>query len=285
MPDPNALRAAAVTTAQSLPRRALMRALGATLTQESLELRSTAGYRLFGRVWRPERAGPHPAVLLCPGTNDAGEVFEGWTQPVNAREIAAMGFVVAHFDPAGRGRSWGEEDYGGPEHQDNVRVALRALAAHPQVDPTRVLVVSISLGLAMACGALADWADGPAVTALIDWEGPCDREIITAGGARLVPAMGHGLDDEFYWTPREATRHIGRLRCGYLRVQSARDHAQPGELRHAERMIQAASRGDLPWYQLNDHPVGAVPQNPEWIPPGRARANRALLRAIRRLSQ
>ena len=101
----------------------------------------------------------------------------------------------------------------------------------------------------------------------------------------MVPAMGHSLDDEVYWAPREATRHVGALRCGYLRVQSSRDHAQPGELRHAERMIQAASRGSLPWFQLNDHPVGAVPPTPEWIPPGRARANRALLRAIRRLSQ
>jgi len=240
------------------------------------ELESAVGYTIAGTAWKP--AGARSAVVLTPGTNDPGSVFEGWSQPVNALEIASRGHVAVHFDPAGRGQSWGDEDYGGPEHQDD----LRAVLAHirPQVD--RMGVLSISLGLAMAAGALTedlgvDW--------LLDWEGPCDREIICAGGKIMVPALGHSLDDDVYWHPREAVRHVGRLKCGYVRVQSVRDHAQPGELRHAMRMIEAAAAGELPFFHLNEHDQGVVPTTPDWYPPGRSQANRALLNWLERLTK
>ncbi|MCB9744316.1 MAG: hypothetical protein H6741_13360 [Alphaproteobacteria bacterium] len=283
--DPlRALRNRAVTRLQSLPRRLTRRVRGGPGEVQALPLRSTAGYRLSATLHLPSGPGPHPAVLLCPGTNAPGSVFTGWTEPLNAGELAAAGVAALRFDPAGRGDSMGAEDYGGPEHQDEVRVALKALLAHPAVDPGRVGVVSISLGLAMAVGALARWPEELPVRFLLDWEGPCDREIITAGGTRMAPALGHGLDDDFYWHPREATRHVGRLRCGYVRVQSERDHAQPGELRHATRMIEAAARGQLPWFRLNEHPPGELPAAPEWYPGGRNAANRVLMSWIRRLT-
>ena len=82
-------------------------------------------------------------------------------------------------------------------------------------------------------------------------------------------------------TPREAVRWVGSLRCGYHRFQARRDHAQPGELRHAERMMRAAVAGRLPWFQLNDHPRNQLPERPEYHPPGFTVANRILLRKIR----
>ena len=170
------------------------------------------------------------------------------------------------------------------EHQDDVRVALRWLAEADQVDADRLGVVAISLGIAMACGALAHLEGSVRVQWLLDWEGPCDREIICAGGRIMAPALGHSLEDEVYWRPREAVRWVGELPCGYQRVQSVRDHAQPGEVRHAARMIQAAAGGRLPWFRLNDHEPGLVPRTPELYPPGRLQANRVLLRWIRRLS-
>jgi hypothetical protein len=145
-------------------------------------------------------------------------------------------------------------------------------------------VVAISLGIAMACGALARLEDSVTVQWLLDWEGPCDREIICAGGRIMAPALGHSLEDEVYWRPREAVRWVGALPCGYQRIQSVRDHAQPGEVRHAARMIQAAAAGRVPWFRLNDHPMGLVPQSPELYPAGRLAANRILLRWIRQLS-
>jgi hypothetical protein len=46
-------------------------------------------------------------------------------------------------------------------------------------------------------------------------------------------------------------------------------------------MLRAAEAGDLPWFQLNDHPRGLVPDRPAWYPSGHGAANRILLRKIR----
>ena len=115
---------------------------------------------------------------------------------------------------------------------------------------------------------------------LMDWEGPCDREIITSGGTIMAPASGHTMEDDVYWHPREAVRHVGSLKCGYLRLQAERDHAQPEEKRHAARMMRAAAAGSLPWYQLNDHPRGENPTRPVWLPSGRLAMNRTMLRKV-----
>jgi hypothetical protein len=274
------VRERAVTELQSLPRR-LKRRLGrARVERHELELQSTVGYRLHTRLLVPSGQGPLDAVVLVPGTDDPGTVFEGWSQPVNALELASRGLLVCHYDPAGRGRSWGDEDYGGPEHQDDLDVVIRHVAALPRVRSVGVL--SISLGLATAAGCLAELR--PPAAWLLDWEGPCDREIICAGGAIMAPALGHTLEDEVYWRPREATRHVGDLPCAYVRIQSERDHAQPGELRHALRMIEAAAAGGVP-FRLNDHDEGENPAHPRWIPGGRLAANKALLAQLDRLTR
>jgi hypothetical protein len=251
--------------------------------REEVLLVSGAGYQLHARLHLPEDGstrGMRPAVLLCPGIDDPGSVFEGHGPPVAADEVARLGAICMHFDPAGRGRSWGPEDFGGPEHQDDVRAALRYLLGRPDVVASRSGVVAISLGVSMAVGALSSAGGDCRLGWLIDWEGPCDREIITAGGRIMLPAMGHGLDDEAYWRPREAVRHVAGLRCGYFRFQAERDHAQPGELRHAQRMIRAAAEGELPWFQLNDHPRDQLPEQPVYYPSGYRAANRILLRKI-----
>jgi hypothetical protein len=276
------LRNAAIAQVQASPRKLRLKRQGGPVAETSCSLVSTAGYRLEGTLFRPEHPGPHPAVLLVPGTNDGQKVFEGWSLPVNAMELAALGWLVMTFDPAGRGESWGEEDYGGLEHQDNVRVALRYLASQQTVDPARLGVLSISLGLSMACGALANWPDSPAQW-LLDWEGPSDREIITSGGRILAPAMGHSLTDERYWTEREACQQASKLPCGYWRLQAQPDHAQAQDLRHCDRMLAAVAQGVLPWFQLNRHPRNHVPTRPLFLKGGRLSANRMILEALGRL--
>ena len=118
----------------------------------------------------------------------------------------------------------------------------------------------------------------------MDIEGPSDREIITAGGRLMEPACGHGMHDEAYWRPREAVRWVGQTGVGYLRVQTEEDHAQPGETRHATRMIQAASDGNLPWFRLNDHPIGHVPEHPDWLPASRDTLNEWILATLEQLT-
>lgn len=276
------LRNVVVERVQASPRRLRMKRQGVPFGEETFSLVSTAGYRIETKIFRPVGDGPHPAVLLVPGTNDGHKVFEGWSQPINAKEVASMGWIVMTFDPAGRGESWGEENYGGLEHQDNVRIALRHLAVQADVDQNRLGVLSISLGLCMACGALANWSENPAKW-LLDWEGPSDREIITSGGRILTPALGHSLRDDTYWFPREAQRNVEGLSCGYWRLQAQPDHAQGEDVRHAERMMAAASASSLPWFQINRHPRGMLPKKTIYLQGGRLPGNRMILEALGRL--
>lgn len=247
-----------------------------------LELLSSCGYRLRGARVRPTGAGPLPAVVVSPAIHQGVDALLSRAAVVSADEIARLGFVVYVHDPAGRGKSWGEEDYGGPEHQDDLRAAFAAALTDPACNGA-VGVLSLSLGVAAAAGALARWPEAMPARWLVDWEGPCDREIITAGGTLMLPAQGHGLDDDAYWFPREARRHVGQLRCGYVRLQAVPDHAQPGEVRHAERMLRAAAQGELPWFQVNDHPRGEVPGRVSWAPGGPLAANRLVLAKLRNL--
>jgi hypothetical protein len=254
--------------------------------REALTLTSNAGYRLAAEWVRPPAGGtPAPAIVVSPAIRQDRAGLDSLLSPVTADELARLGYQVLVFDPAGRGESWGEDDFGGPEHADDLRVAIRhALSA---TDAPWVGVLSLSLGVCAASAALATWPDELPVRWLVDWEGPSDREVITSGGTRMSPAMGHGLDDDAYWHAREATRHLGAMRCGYWRLQAVPDHAQPNELRHANRMLHAAERaranGRLPWFALNDHPRNEHPARPVWLPGGTLAANRALTRVLRAL--
>jgi hypothetical protein len=243
------------------------------------------GWDIHLRIARlSDAAARRPAVLVVPGLGTPARAVEAWSQPVNLGELARLGVVAMAVDLSGRGRSWGTDVYGGPEHHGDVRTALRALAAEPDVDPSRVGVISLSLGCAATAGALAS-GERPPVAWWIDWEGPSDREVITAHGRRMAPAMGHSLDDDAFWFPREAVRVVSHTGVPYLRFQAWRDHAQPGELRHADRMIRAAAAGSLPWFQLNDHPRNVVPESPSWMVPGNRVARTWFHERIRALSR
>lgn len=264
-----------------LTRELRVRRSGQSIHQRSIRLHSSAGYRIAATLYTPQGKGPWPAVVLCPGSDHSREVFTSRQAPITAEEVAQLGCIVLTYDPAGRGSSWGSEDFGGPEHQDNAAVAIRHLKTLSEVDPSRVGLVGISLGIASAIGAAKLLAeDHEPVSWVLDWEGPCDQRTITANQTRQEPAMGHKSTDKSYWHPREAVRHLGAINCGYVRLQGNPDHAQPEELGHAQAMLLAASVSSLPWFQLNNHPKNENPSSPTWLAGGPLTANRALLRTI-----
>ena len=260
---------------QAITRRIRAFNYGNALRQD-VTLLSSAGYPVAARVVRPEGDGPLPALVVSPAIHHGCAALETHQSIVSATELAALGFVVIVHDPAGRGETWGEEDFGGPEQQDDLETTLRYARARPDV--ASVGVLSLSFGVVAAAPVLAR-VDG--VRWLVDWEGPSDREVVTTGGTRLLPADGHALDDEEYWCSREAVRHVGRLKCGYVRLQAAPDHAQLYDLRHARRLIDAAQTA--PWFQLNNHPRGLRPDSPRWISGGPLAANRAILAKLAEL--
>ena len=231
-------------------------------------LLSPAGARIYCRVHHTTVGEqPAPAVLIVPGLGCTGTALEDFSEPINVQELTSIGVTVMTIDLSGRGQSDGEDTYGGPDQHNDVLTALQHLVDMPEIDPDRVAVISLSLGCAAVAGALAN-AAAPSLRWWLDWEGPCDREIITSSGEIMVPAMGHTLEDDGYWHSREAVRQITKISTPYIRYQSIRDHAQPGELRHAARMMTAASKADLPWYQLNSHARNSNPAEPHWGPMG-----------------
>ncbi|MGB0639385.1 MAG: alpha/beta hydrolase family protein, partial [Myxococcota bacterium] len=110
-----------------LTRELRTRRRGRTIEQRSIRLHSSAGYRIAATVYTPQGNGPWPAVVLCPGSDHSSVVFTSRQAPITAEEVAQLGCIVLTYDPAGRGSSWGSEDFGGPEHQDNAAEAIRYL--------------------------------------------------------------------------------------------------------------------------------------------------------------
>ncbi len=260
-------------------RRALREARSpVALDRTDMSLVSSAGYRLAARLTRPQGTATLPGVVISPAIHQGRAELEQAISAVSTGEVARLGYAVLSFDPAGRGESWGEEDFGGAEHQDDLRVAIQYLLERPDV--AGVGVLALSYGIVAAAGALARYPAELPVRWLVDWEGPSDRDIITTGGTRLIPAAGHSLEDDAYWHPREPVRSLPAVSCGYVRLQALPDHAQPGELRHAERLVRAAASGAAPWFQLNDHPRSVLPARPGWLPGGPWAANVAILRKL-----
>ena len=275
-----ALRRAERTTAAAVRRiRATTRPL--TVPSQAVELKSTCGYRLAGRIWRPRTgAGPWPGMVwVGDGASGIGAAVDP-DAPMTAPEAARLGRVVLAIDLAGRGDSTGEDDLGGPEHADNLACAVRLLAARDDVDAACVGIVGLGLGAPIAVSAAAS---GAPVSWVLDWEGPVDRETLLS----VHPDADLGVDDAVWWADRDTLGQIGRLSCGYVRLQSEDDHGNPEELRHAQRAMFAARWRSDPapgaWYQINNHPRGEAPSRPQWLLPGRFAAGRAIRRKLERL--
>ncbi|MBL8617858.1 MAG: hypothetical protein JNM72_19770 [Deltaproteobacteria bacterium] len=242
-----------------------------------LELRSAAGYPLHAAVWSPTGPGPHPTVVLVPDHGAEGAAVGAPHSPIQPGELTAAGIRCATLDLAGRGQSWGEDDFGGPEHQDDVAQLVAALVG--QARGGRVGLIGLGGGNQAALGAARRLAG--AVPWVIDWEGPADAETTRSLYGEDSPPLG--VDDARWWSTRAAVAQIPALPCGYVRLQAEEDHRKLGELRHALRCLHAAADGRPAWFQINDHPRGERPLRPVWIGRGLLPARAALLQKIRTL--
>jgi hypothetical protein len=211
----------------------------------------TTNAKLHVQVFAPtDTAGKkYPALVLVPGgTGDSGGMLD------DAMRMASAGIVAVIFDPDGRGKSTGQEDYDGHKQQDGLAAVIRFAATLPEVDAQQIGIATYSYGITMGSGVLARYSDLP-VKFLIDWEGPADRNYTTTG----CGANRHGgiqwqpCSDNAWWSEREAVNFIGKIRVPYQRVQSEKDHVQPNN-NHAIDMINAAIKGGVPWVRLNDYP-------------------------------
>lgn len=138
------------------------------------------GLRLVGEIRLPDAAAPGPAVALTGPFTGVKEQVAG----TYAERLARSGFVTLAFDHRGFGESEGRRG-----HEDvqgklaDLRSAVGALAARPEVDPDRIGVVGVCLGGGYAVRAAA--AD-PRVKAVAGIAGGYNSP------ARFVDGMGAG---------------------------------------------------------------------------------------------
>lgn len=71
------------------------------LTPTTVGFLSRTGAKLVGRLWSDGRAGPHPAVVITPGSIQGTQHMYWWA----ARTLAHAGYVVLTFDAQGQGES------------------------------------------------------------------------------------------------------------------------------------------------------------------------------------
>lgn len=71
------------------------------LTPTTVGFLSRTGAKLVGRLWSDGLAGPHPAVVITPGSIQGTQHMYWWA----ARTLARAGYVVLTFDAQGQGES------------------------------------------------------------------------------------------------------------------------------------------------------------------------------------
>jgi dipeptidyl aminopeptidase/acylaminoacyl peptidase len=228
------------------------------------------GKKAYAHIHRPVSEGDHPGIVIVPGGLSPGTDYDKGTE-LTADDIAASGYAVLHYDPSGRGRTGGKEDYWGARHQDECAVALEWLTQQSYIQPNNIGIFSFSIGVTIAAGALARF-DLP-VKYLFDWEGPSNRFNITKNDTHK-PLRGFPSSDVAFWKEREAIRFIGRITCDYFRYQAQNDHVQGKSKSHAIELVNAAVKGGVPWVRMNDNPSNILfdDQNIKiykWIPPYR----------------
>lgn len=239
----------------------------------------------FNELWIPNRAGPaiyahihrslharvNPGVILVPGGLMGGSVFDR-SRGITASDLASLGFTVLHYDPSGRGRTGGEEDYWGLRHQGELATVAEYFAVLPEVEAENISIFSFSIGIGIASGALARHAL-PFVKCLFDWEGPSNRFNITLNDThRHLLAMPSS--NISFWREREAASAIGEISCGYFRYQAQRDHMQGRFKGHAIELINRATYGKAKWTRMNNNLPGTVfdearTNEYDWVPPFR----------------
>ncbi|MCX6901581.1 MAG: hypothetical protein NT105_23120 [Verrucomicrobia bacterium] len=252
--------AALVLALLSAPIGPIQPGLAAEAAQQEFTLiNPNSGAELWATVFHPSDASErkkYPAVVFVPGGLGFGSQM---ARTPAAGEYVQAGFVFGLFDPDGRGRSRGWENWNGKVHQDGLHAFLKHIASLPFVDASNIGVVSSSLGLAMAAGTLGRYPNDPPVKYFIDIEGPTDRFYITKnddpGFGRIFG--GHTTEDADWWAEREVVRTIQNIVCPYLRIQYELDHVHGPNKGHAIDIINAATntkhggKGKSRWTRVN----------------------------------
>jgi len=179
-------------------------------------------------VFRPEGAGPFPALVMFHGCGGLRESLRQWADQM--RDLGVL--VVATDSHAGRGLAWEKVCSGrallGAERAGDAWVALARVRARPDVDPARVALAGWSHGAwtLMELFALEDGELPPNLE-----EAPATELADVAGLVLLYPYCGLGARALFHW-PRAVPTLM--LLAEQDRIVDADACARWGEARAAD---------------------------------------------------
>lgn len=251
---------------------------GLSLRRKQVWVTNRSGYRISACLHEPDDNLLRPAILLVPGHGPGEDDFCSLRAPVDADLLAGTGVRVLHFSPVGRGVSWGQDDFCGPEGQDSLRAALDYLCGLSGVARGRVVVFSVTTGLSLAAPVLAAEGRRLGVQALVDLNGPTNQEELSATGV-IPPAAQQALgqNEDRFWALRDPGISMAQLPCPYYRVDDEERSQSPAAREATMALLRLAAGGDCPEVRLNNGPrlegTTEVILGQPCPPSGRARRN------------
>nr|KEP24036.1 alpha/beta hydrolase [Georgenia sp. SUBG003] len=154
----------------------------------------SGGHTLAGTLTVPDGAGPFPAVLLVPGSGpvDRDSNVRRLRLDITgqlARALAGCGFATLRYDKRGVGASTGDfRATGFLDGADDAEAALEALAAAPETDPGRVLMLGHSEG-ALVAGIVAARSAVPAGVVLLSGSATPGEGLLRWQTRQIAPTL------------------------------------------------------------------------------------------------
>jgi uncharacterized protein len=209
---------------------------------------ASQGQAIFGVLHTPE-ATPAPGLIMCHGFT--GDKSESHRLFVNAaRDFAAHGLAVLRFDFRGSGDSAGEfRDMTIATEIDDAQAALDFLASRPEVDPSRLGVLGLSLGGCVA--ACLAGREPERVKALVLWAAVAHtketfaRVLPPFEGAEVLDLSGWGLGRAFLDDARRRRplEEVARYPGEALIVHGGEDQTVPvSDAQDYQEVVGARSR-------------------------------------------
>ena len=237
---------------------------------ETSEAITDTGYTYTTHHWKPNIPTDR-YLLLIPDWGKLGSCFLEDTAIITGQEIAESGWNVISIDFCGRGNSWGNEDWGGYEHQEQVSQQIQSFPS-----TSKIVVLAFGAGLNTAIRGID--LSGRTIETLIDVEGIPNKEILF----RLPTKPKESIKSVDYWSIRSCDRILSTLSYPYYRIQGEIDQNIPDDLRHARLVIRNVNK-DV--FRLYGHPKGIRPDRPRWIKHGKMGLREALLHVISMLEK
>jgi dienelactone hydrolase len=215
---------------------------------------------IVGDFYRPEGAGPFPAVILLHGCEGVSELNHRWARWLRERGYAAL--IVDSWNPRGLSQtcSFTIPDVPSTERLDDTIGALRYLHARPEVDRRRIAVMGWSNGgvfsMAAVNGPTLERAAARGVTmpepgfaaAIGVYPGGCQSLTHERFIRPVLIVMGEADD----WTPASKCVELARV----MRPKGAdiRLHIFPGAYHYFD--VEGLSRTVLPDVGNDERPGG-----------------------------